>query len=114
MQDTPGVDSNVASHQSITEQYMYTSNMIFYTVDYNHVQSELNFKFMKHINDVGIPVVFIINQIDKHQDDELSFSTFKSRVEKSIADWGIKLSNAPFMYLNLITLKMNLKYYQVI
>ena len=46
---------------------------------------------MKHINDVGIPVVFIINQIDKHQDDELSFSTFKSRVEKSIADWGIKL-----------------------
>ena len=28
---------------------------------------------MKHINDVGIPVVFIINQIDKHQDDELSF-----------------------------------------
>ncbi|HCU9238609.1 TPA: dynamin family protein [Staphylococcus aureus] len=90
LQDTPGVDSNVASHQSITEQYMYTSNMIFYTVDYNHVQSELNFKFMKHINDVGIPV-FIINQIDKHQDDELSFSTFKSRVEKSIADWGIKL-----------------------
>ncbi len=73
MQDTPGVDSNVASHQSITEQYMYTSNMIFYTVDYNHVQSELNFKFMKHINDVGIPVVFIINQIHKHQDDELSF-----------------------------------------
>ncbi|HCU9374914.1 TPA: dynamin family protein [Staphylococcus aureus] len=91
LQDTPGVDSNVASHQSITEQYMYTSNMIFYTVDYNHVQSELNFKFMKHINDVGIPVVFIINQIDKHQDDELSFATFKSRVEKSIADWGIKL-----------------------
>ncbi|MBH4888998.1 dynamin family protein [Staphylococcus aureus] len=93
LQDTPGVDSNVASHQSITEQYMYTSNMIFYTVDYNHVQSELNFKFMKHINDVGIPVVFIINQIDKHQDDELSFSTFKSRVEKSIADWGIKLES---------------------
>lgn len=91
LQDTPGVDSNVASHQSITEQYMYTSNMIFYTVDYNHVQSELNFKFMKHINDVGIPVVFIINQIDKHQDDELSFATFKSRVEKSIADWDIKL-----------------------
>lgn len=92
LQDTPGVDSNVASHQAITEQYMYTSNMIFYTVDYNHVQSELNFKFMKHINDVGIPVVFIINQIDKHQDEELSFDKFKERVEKSIADWDIKLS----------------------
>ncbi|MFH7204379.1 dynamin family protein, partial [Staphylococcus aureus] len=43
--------------------------------------------------DVGIHVVFIINQIDKHQDDELSFSTFKSRVEKSIEDWGIKLES---------------------
>ncbi|MGZ2315879.1 dynamin family protein [Staphylococcus argenteus] len=92
LQDTPALDSNVASHQSITEQYMYTSNMLFYTVDYNHVQSELNFKFMKHINDVGIPVVFIINQIDKHQDEELSFDTFKTRVEKSIADWDIKLA----------------------
>ena len=84
LQDTPGVDSNVATHQSTTEQFMYTSNVLFYTVDYNHVQSALNFQFMKRINEVGIPVVFIINQIDKHNDDELSFDTFKSRVEKSI------------------------------
>lgn len=92
-QDTPGVDSNVATHQTTTEQFMYTSNVLFYTVDYNHVQSALNFQFMKRINEVGIPVVFIINQIDKHNEDELSFDTFKSRVEKSINEWEIKLEH---------------------
>lgn len=42
---------------------------------------------------MGIPVVFIINQIDKHNDDELSFDTFKSRVEKSINEWDIDLQH---------------------
>lgn len=91
MQDTPGVDSNVATHQSMTEQFLYTSNMVFYTVDYNHVQSALNFQFIKRINEVGIPIVFVINQIDKHNEDEISFETFKQRVEQSIAEWDIEL-----------------------
>ncbi|MCH4459604.1 dynamin family protein [Staphylococcus haemolyticus] len=93
LQDTPGVDSNVATHQSTTEQFMYTSNILFYTVDYNHVQSALNFQFIKRMNDVGIPVIFIINQIDKHNDDEITFETFKQRVNKSIEDWDIKLTD---------------------
>ena len=92
LQDTPGVDSNVATHQSTTEQFMYTSNILFYTVDYNHVQSALNFQFIKRMNDVGIPVIFIINQIDKHNEDEITFETFKQRVDKSIEDWDIKLT----------------------
>ena len=97
LQDTPGIDSNVATHQSTTEQFMYTSNMMFYTVDYNHVQSALNFKFMKRINDVGIPIVFVINQIDKHNEEEISFETFKSRVEKYIKDLNIKLEHTYYV-----------------
>ncbi|WP_049390600.1 dynamin family protein [Staphylococcus capitis] len=97
LQDTPGVDSNVAKHQSSTEQFMYTSNILFYTVDYNHVQSALNFKFMRRINEVGIPIVFVINQIDKHNEDEISFDTFKSRVEKSIKDWDIELTDTYYV-----------------
>ncbi|WP_415427070.1 dynamin family protein [Staphylococcus borealis] len=93
LQDTPGVDSNVATHQSTTEQFMYTSNILFYTVDYNHVQSVLNFQFIKRMNDVGIPVIFIINQIDKHNEDEITFETFKERVNKSIEDWEINLTD---------------------
>ncbi|REI00914.1 dynamin family protein, partial [Staphylococcus felis] len=34
-QDTPGVDSNVKSHSISTESFLYTSNIVFYTVDYN-------------------------------------------------------------------------------
>ncbi|MCS4485435.1 dynamin family protein [Staphylococcus americanisciuri] len=90
-QDTPGVDSNVKSHSHSTERFLYTSNMVFYTVDYNHVQSALNFQFMKQLNQAGIPVSFVINQIDKHNDAELSFDAFKARVTKSLSDWDITL-----------------------
>lgn len=92
LQDTPGVDSNVSTHQSTTEQFLYTSNMIVYTVDYNHVQSALNFQFMKRMNQVGIPIIFVINQIDKHNENEISFDTFKQKVEQSIQDWDIKVA----------------------
>ena len=78
LQDTR-VDSNVSTHQSTTEQFLYTSNMIVYTVDYNHVQSALNFQFMKRMNQVGIPIIFVINQIDKHNENEISFDTFKQK-----------------------------------
>jgi small GTP-binding protein len=91
LQDTPGVDSNVSTHQSSTEQFMYTSNVIFYTVDYNHVQSALNFQFMKQLNQANVPIVFVINQIDKHNDEELHFDDFKKRVEKSVNEWDINL-----------------------
>ncbi|ARJ51857.1 dynamin family protein [Staphylococcus lutrae] len=90
-QDTPGVDSNVQSHSMQTEQFLYTSNIVFYTVDYHHVQSELNFKFMKRLNQTGVPVVFIINQIDKHDETEIHFETFQKRVQQSITDWDIEL-----------------------
>lgn len=92
LQDTPGVDSNVSTHQSTTEQFLYTSNMIVYIVDYNHVQSALNFQFMKRMNQVGIPIIFVINQIDKHNENEISFDTFKQKVEQSIQDWDIKVA----------------------
>lgn len=53
--------------------------MIVYIVDYNHVQSALNFQFMKRMNQVGIPIIFVINQIDKHNENEISFDTFKQK-----------------------------------
>ncbi|QHW37224.1 GTP-binding protein [Staphylococcus ursi] len=90
-QDTPGVDSNVQSHSMQTEQFLYTSNIVFYTVDYNHVQSALNFQFMKRLNRAGIPVVFVINQIDKHDENELTFQTFQERVVQSVNEWDIDL-----------------------
>ncbi len=66
---------------------------------------------MKQLNQAGVPVVFVINQIDKHNEDEISFDTFKSRVEKSIAEWEIDLDKT-FMYLNLVIHIMKLKHFQ--
>ncbi|MEL0538736.1 dynamin family protein [Staphylococcus debuckii] len=91
LQDTPGVDSNVSMHQASTEQFMFTSNIVFYTVDYNHVQSAMNFQFMKRLNHAGIPVVFVINQIDKHNDEELSFKDFKQNIENAINEWDLDI-----------------------
>ena len=39
----------------------------------------------------------MINQIDKHNEEEITFETFKSRVEKSIKDWDIKLQDTYYV-----------------
>ena len=82
-------------------------------VDYNHVQSALNFQFMKRMNQVGIPIIFI-NQIDKHNENEISFDTFKQKVEQSIQDWDIKVDQLFYvsMLVNLIIQTINFIYSQ--
>lgn len=90
--DTPGIDSTDDAHRIATESALHLSDIVFYVMDYNHVQSELNFLFTKELTDAGKELYLIINQIDKHQDAELSFNRFKESVEESFADWGVKHS----------------------
>ena len=52
----------------------------------------------------------MINQIDKHNEEEITFETFKSRVEKSIKDWDIKLQDN---YFRLIIHRMKLTNFQI-
>lgn len=92
-QDTPGVDSKTDAHEETTNRFLLNSDYIFFTVEYNHVQSEHNLKMLKNISDLNIPVSLIINQVDKHDDSELSFETFLSRIKETISDWGIRLEN---------------------
>ena len=88
--DTPGIDSTDDAHRIATESALHLSDIVFYVMDYNHVQSELNFLFTKELTDAGKELYLIINQVDKHQDAELSFEQFKQSVENSFADWGVK------------------------
>lgn len=90
--DTPGIDSTDDAHRIAAESALHLSDLVFYVMDYNHVQSELNFIFTKELTDAGKELYLIINQIDKHQDSELSFSAFKESVESSFAKWGVKHS----------------------
>lgn len=92
LMDTPGIDSTDAAHRIAAESALHLSDLVFYVMDYNHVQSELNFLFTKELTEAGKEVYLVINQIDKHQDTELSFPHFKESVESAFAQWGVKHS----------------------
>ncbi len=87
--DTPGVDSTDDAHRMSTESALHLADLVFYTMDYNHVQSEMNFRFTKELLRYNDNVYLIINQIDKHRDSELPFADFKKSVEDSFKMWGV-------------------------
>ncbi|WP_426401761.1 dynamin family protein [Mammaliicoccus lentus] len=106
-QDTPGVDSMSDNHRESAFQYLLTSNYVFYTVDYNHVQSDMNFNFIKSLNKLDIPVILVVNQIDKHDDEEISFEIYKNRVNKALKDWNLNVEEV--FYVSKFEAKYNEK-----
>ena len=88
-QDTPGVDSNTDSHEESANRFLLNSDLIFFTVEYNHVESEHNLTLLKEIAGLDIPLVLIINQIDKHDDREITLDTFLNRVKRTLTNWNI-------------------------
>src|SRR4051794_34223696 len=88
--DTPGIDSTDDAHRIATESALHLADIIFYVMDYNHVQSELNFLFTKELTEAGKEVYLVINQIDKHRVEELSFAEFQESVRESFATWGVE------------------------
>ncbi|OXS54809.1 dynamin family protein [Bacillus sp. V-88] len=87
--DTPGVDSTDDAHRLSTESAIHLADAVFYVMDYNHVQSQVNFEFTKEMVRHGVKLYLIVNQIDKHQEEELSFSEFQESVKNSFASWGV-------------------------
>ncbi|WP_051620451.1 dynamin family protein [Paenibacillus sp. UNC451MF] len=88
--DTPGIDSTDDAHQLATESALHLADVVFYVMDYNHVQSEINFAFTKKMKEWGKPLYLLINQVDKHRDQELSFETYKAGVKEAFANWHIQ------------------------
>ena len=88
--DTPGVDSTDDAHAMSTESALHIADIVFYTMDYNHVQSELNFQFTKQLLKYNPNLYLIVNQIDKHKDNELSFEEYKQSVYQSFSAWGVE------------------------
>ncbi|MBH8609244.1 dynamin family protein [Thermoactinomyces sp. CICC 10521] len=89
LMDTPGIDSTDAAHERATRSSLHLADVIFYVMDYNHVQAEGNLEFIKQLIRRRKRVYLIINQIDKHREEELSFSAFCQNVQQSFADWGV-------------------------
>lgn len=90
LMDTPGIDSADDAHRLAAESAIHLADLIFYVMDYNHVQSELNFQFTRELTEAGKEVWLVINQIDKHEEAELSFADFRQGIEQSFASWGVK------------------------
>ncbi|WP_052345775.1 dynamin family protein [Paucisalibacillus sp. EB02] len=87
--DTPGIDAADDTDRIITESSLHLVDVLFYVMDYNHVQSELNMKFLKNIQTMKIPFYIIINQIDKHNENELTFQSFDNSVKQTFDQWGL-------------------------
>src|SRR5690625_3475691 len=60
--DTPGIDAADDADRLMTESALHIVDVLYYVMDYNHVQSELSLYFLKNIQDMGIPFYIIINQ----------------------------------------------------
>ncbi len=88
--DTPGIDSTDDAHKVSTESSLHLSDAVLYVMDYNHVQSEVNFQFTKTLKDRGVPVYLVINQVDKHVDFELSFEQYRASVIDAFRHWDIE------------------------
>lgn len=88
--DTPGIDSTDEAHQKSTMSALHLADLILYVMDYNHVQSEQNFQFTKMLKDEGKQLFLVINQIDKHRDQELSFADFKKGVAQAFRNWHVE------------------------
>ncbi|PYZ98251.1 hypothetical protein CR205_06550 [Alteribacter lacisalsi] len=89
--DTPGVDSTDDNHKKVTMEQLYTTDLIVYVMDYNHVQSETNLQFLKQCSLEKKPILLVVNQIDKHNENEVSISEFTSGLKEVLAKWDIAI-----------------------
>ncbi|MGJ9383398.1 dynamin family protein [Salipaludibacillus sp. CF4.18] len=87
--DTPGVDSTDDSHEAVTVEQLYSTDAIVYVMDYNHVQSETNLSFLRQLSLEKKPIYLVVNQIDKHDEREISLDTFRTSVTKVLKEWDI-------------------------
>src|SRR5690625_78503 len=70
--DTPGIDAADDADRLMTESALHVVDTLYYVMDYNHVQSEMNLYFLQELQRKQISFSIIINQIDKHNEAERS------------------------------------------
>ncbi|CAM4311895.1 dynamin family protein [Paenibacillus typhae] len=101
LMDTPGVDSTDDGHQAATRSALHLADVVFYVMDYNHVQSENNLAFAKNLSDWGKPLYLIVNQIDKHRQQEITITEYRQQLESAFDAWGIQSAGLLFTSLKV-------------
>ncbi|MFD2630614.1 dynamin family protein [Oceanobacillus kapialis] len=105
--DTPGIDAADDADRLMTESAMHLVDVLFYIMDYNHVQSEVNLQFLESLQAKQIPYYVIINQVDKHDDTELPFATFDASIKQTFEQWGIMPQRILYSSLTNLNVKYN-------
>ncbi|WP_027963320.1 dynamin family protein [Halalkalibacillus halophilus] len=88
--DTPGIDSADDEEMNRTLSRVHIIDYFIYVMDYNHVQSEVNFKFLKQLQERKLPFVIVVNQIDKHKETEIPFDVYHQSLLQSCEEWQIE------------------------
>ncbi|UZJ77024.1 dynamin family protein [Fictibacillus sp. KU28468] len=88
--DTPGIDSTDDAHKVATESALHMADVVFYIMDYNHVLSQLNFTFIRLLKEQGKKLYLIVNQIDKHNEKEITFREFTNKIKSGFKSWDIE------------------------
>lgn len=86
--DTPGVDSTDEAHRQATESALHLADVVVFVMDYNHVLSEMNLNFAKQLTEMGKPLILVVNQIDKHREEEVRFAAFRQGVDEAFRSWN--------------------------
>nr|WP_306220236.1 dynamin family protein [Cohnella sp. WQ 127256] len=97
--DTPGVDSTDGAHRAATESALHLADVVFYVTDYNHVQSEVNFRFLRSMARWGKPTYLIVNQVDKHREEQIAFTEFRDSLGQALRNWDIEPAATLFLSL---------------
>ncbi|WP_035721251.1 dynamin family protein [Gracilibacillus boraciitolerans] len=106
LMDTPGIDAVNDADRLITESALHQVDVLFYVMDYNHVQSEVNATFLKEIDSMHKPYYVIINQMDKHDESEISFTAFQESLETVFRQWNIQPKRV--FYTSMLMSRMEL------
>ncbi|PKR78787.1 hypothetical protein CEY16_03265 [Halalkalibacillus sediminis] len=97
--DTPGIDSSDDEEYDRTLASIHLIDYFVYIMDYNHVQSEINFEFLSRLEDNQVPYTIVVNQVDKHNESELPFEVYKQALYDSCDEWGLKPDSIYFTTL---------------
>lgn len=87
--DTPGMDSIESANKQAENPALLLADLVIYVTDFNRVESEVNFSFLKTLESRQIPYLLVINQIDKHVSLELSLADFKARLVRTLKQWNL-------------------------
>ncbi|WP_079476559.1 dynamin family protein [Marinococcus halophilus] len=84
MVDTPGVDSTDPLHQAVTMERLLATDAVIYVTDYNHAQSETNIRFLQQLTAEGKPIIFVVNQMDKHREEEITLRAYRNQIAATL------------------------------